>query len=227
MSAAEAGVESTTQTEVREPSGAAVEVILIQGAGAGAHEADALLAASLAEHLGDGFTVDFPLMPDEDEPDDDRWSAAIGAAIDTAAIDTAAIDTAAIDTAAIDPAASPAVLVGHSAGGYLLLKHLAKHPPTQSIAALCIIAAPFPGADPAWTFDDFELPDDLAERLPAGVPVLLYASEDDAIVPFAHLDHYARAIPGAIVRTVTGGHQLGNDLRVVAEDIRAVVVGPA
>ena len=54
-------------------------------------------------------------------------------------------------------------------------------------------------------------------------PVFLYASEDDDTVPFAHRDLYAEAIPGSKVRTASGGHQLGNDLRLVADDLRPLV----
>jgi hypothetical protein len=53
--------------------------------------------------------------------------------------------------------------------------------------------------------------------------VFLYASEDDDTVPFAHRDLYAKAIPGSKVRTASGGHQLGNDLRLVADDLRPLV----
>lgn len=179
-------------------------VILIQGGGDGAFDEDAALAASLREHLGEEYAVDFPRMPNEGDPDPGRW----GAAIDDA----------------IARADEPLVLVGHSAGGYVLVRHLAEHPPSRSIAALCVIAAPFPDADPSWSFEGFDLPDDLAGRLPE-VPIFLYASEDDEIVPFAHRASYAAALPTAVERTTTGGHQLGGDLRVVADDIRSVIAG--
>lgn len=179
-----------------------VGVVFLQGAGAGAHEEDAPLAASLATHLGDGFSVDFPTMP-ENDADGARWHAMVAQAIGRAA--------------------APVVLVGHSAGGYQLLTYLARDRILPPIAAICLIAAPFPGADPGWTFEGFDLPDNLADRMPMDAAVLLYASEDDEVVPFAHRDLYAAALPGAVVRTTTGGHQLGGDLRVVAEDIRRVL----
>ena len=179
-------------------------VILIQGAGEGAHSADALLADSLRRQLGDNATVDFPRMPAEDDPDYELWRPVI--------------------EQAIVRASDPVVLVGHSAGGYMLLKYLAEVTPRA--AAICLIAAPFPGGDPDWTFDGFDLPDDLATRLPTGAPVFLYASEDDEIVPFAHRDLYAAALPGSVTRTTTGGHQLGNDLSAVAEDIRSILEHP-
>ena len=171
------------------------QIVFLQGGGAGAHDEDAALAADLQRRLGDGFRVEFPTMPREGDPDYDRWRPAIAAAVDGAT-----------------------VLVGHSLGGYLLAKYLADARPA-GIAVVCLLAAPFPGGDPDWVFDGFELPDDFAAALPEAV--FLYASEDDEVVPFAHRDRYAAAIPGSVTRTTTGGHQLGNDLSAVADDIRS------
>lgn len=178
-----------------------VGVVFFHGAGTGAYDEDAELAGSLARHLGDDFSIDFPRLP-ENDPEDGPWLEAIAEAIARTS--------------------GPVVLVGHSVGGYLLLKYLAMNRATTSIVAVCVIAAPFPGGGPAWTFDGFDLPDDVDGRLPTGAKVLLYASEDDRTVPFAHRDLYAAAIPRAITRTTSGGHQLGNDLRAVADDIRAL-----
>jgi predicted alpha/beta hydrolase family esterase len=108
------------------------------------------------------------------------------------------------------------IVVAHSAGGYQLLKYLAESgAPVRSIH---LIAVPFPGGDADWTFDGFDLPD--LSRLTA--PVFLYASEDDEVVPFAHRDLWAAAIPSSVTRTTTGGHQLDGDLWVVADDIRSL-----
>ncbi len=178
-----------------------VHVVFFHGAGTGAYDEDAELASSLARHLGNDFSIDFPRLP-ENDPEDGPWLQAIDEAIARTS--------------------GPVVLVGHSVGGYLLLKYLAMNRIMTSIVAICVIAAPFPSGDPAWTFDGFDLPDDVDRLLPADAKVVLYASEDDKTVPFAHRDLYAAAIPRAITRTTSGGHQLGNDLRVVADDIRAL-----
>jgi predicted alpha/beta hydrolase family esterase len=184
-----------------------IDVVFFHGAGEGAFEADSLLADSLARHLGAGYSVTMPRLPADDDSGDSGWLRMIGEAIDAAH--------------------PPVVLVGHSAGGYLLLKALALRAPTAvepgapaAVALVAVIAAPYPGGDPDWTFDGFDLPADLAARLPAEAPVLLYASEDDEVVPFAHRDLYAAALPRAVTRTTTGGHQLGDDLSLVAADIR-------
>ena len=78
-------------------------VVFIQGGGAGAHDEDAALVASLRRELGDGIRVDYPAMPDEGEPD----AADAGVPRSRAAIGEAD------------------VVVGHSIGGYLLLAQLA------------------------------------------------------------------------------------------------------
>ena len=174
-----------------------IDVVLLQGGGDGAHEEDAELAESLRRHLGPGFQVRYPVMPDEGYPDYDRWRPAIAEAVDGAS-----------------------VLVGHSLGGFMLATYLAEARP-PGVEVVCLIAAPFPGGDPDWVFEGFDLPPGFADAMPESV--FLYASEDDAIVPFAHRDIYAAAIPGAVTRTTAGGHQLGGDLRVVSDDIRSAL----
>jgi hypothetical protein len=64
------------------------------------------------------------------------------------------------------------------------------------------------------------LPKDFAAKLPQGTPVFLYHSHDDETVPFSHLALYAKILPKATVREIeSGGHQLNNDLTMVAKDI--------
>lgn len=175
------------------------KVVFVQGAGPGAHAEDPALASSLAEHLGDGYEVAFPELPDEGDPSPESWLPAIAEAI-----------------------ADADGVVGHSLGGYFVLKHLAEERALPPVRAIAILAAPFPGGDADWVFDGFELPPDFGSRLP-GVPTYLYASPDDEVVPYAHRALYASAMPGAVERDTTGGHQLGGDLSLVATDLRAAL----
>lgn len=64
---------------------------------------------------------------------------------------------------------------------------------------------------------------DTGTKFPAGLPVFLYHGRDGEIVPFAHLELYAAAVPQAKVRRLDGrNHQLNDDLAAVARDIESV-----
>ncbi|AOO84031.1 hypothetical protein [Bosea vaviloviae] len=64
---------------------------------------------------------------------------------------------------------------------------------------------------------------DLGARLPPKTPIHLYHGSEDDIAPFAHVDLYEGAIPGAIVHRPNGRyHQLNGDLAEVAAGVRAL-----
>ena len=177
-------------------------VLFIQGGGAGVHdEWDDKLVDSLRRTLGDGHDVRYPRMPDEDDPSAASWSPAIHR-----------------EMAELD---GGAVVVGHSVGGTILIHVLAQPPTAPRLAAVVLIAAPFVGAG-GWPADEFELSSDLGARLPRGLAVHVVHGLDDETVPPAHADLYARAIPQAQLHLLPGrDHQMGDDLREVAELIRA------
>src|SRR5262249_28530211 len=151
--------------------------------------------------------VHYPLMPNEADPTLATWKPALEK------------EFAALRNGAI--------LVGHSVGGAILINVLTQSAPTPNLAAIVLIAAPFIGAD-GWTSEEIAPQSALDKRLPVGVPVFLYHGEDDDIVPVAHVELYARAIPAAHVRRLAGrDHQLNNDLAAVAADIRAFESRPA
>ena len=177
------------------------DLVFIQGGGQGAHAADAPLAASLKQALGDGAHVHYPLMRGEDEPSLEPWVRQIAAEV------------------AGRP--GPVTLVGHSLGGALLLRYLAQQTPPVPVQALVLLAAPaWDGQQ--WAFDELVLPDDLDDRLATIPRLMLYHCQDDEVVPFAHLALHGRRLPSAATCAFArGGHQFGNDLRKVAMDIQA------
>lgn len=176
-------------------------VLFIHGAGEGAYEEDRLLVASLQNALGSAYVVRYPRMPNEESPEYADWKPQI-----------------ALELAALD---GELTLVGHSVGGSVLLKYLSEERVEQPIAGLFLLAAPYWGADEFWKWDEVRLPEDVAAKLASIRRISLYHSRDDDIVPFAHLALYAARLPQATIREVDGrGHQLGNDLADVAEDIR-------
>lgn len=162
-------------------------VLFIQGGGTGAHDEDGPLVASLQATLGRAYHVIYPSMPNEADPQYPAWKAQL-----------------AQELAALE---GTVILVGHSAGGAVLLRYLAEEPVDQPLGGIFIIAAPYWGAE-EWH-----------ATLPTGVPLYLYHSRDDAIVPFAHLAQWAQKLGPAVTREVQGGHQLNNDLAAVAQDI--------
>ena len=177
------------------------QVLFIQGGGEGTHDAwDNKLVDSLGQALGPGYALRYPRMPNEADPGYAAWCPAI--------------------EAALGALGQGDILVGHSIGGTILVHVLAERAPAIALGGLFLIAAPFIG-EGGWTSEAFEPRADLAARLPAGLPIFLYHGRDDEIVPLAHVDLYAKAIPGSRVRHLGGrDHQLGNDLAVVADDIR-------
>jgi hypothetical protein len=175
------------------------EVLFVHGAGGEAFEADMALVRSLREALGPDFGVEYPEMPDADAPEFGTWSARISHALSS-----------------LD---SGVILVGHSLGGSILLKHLSEERVEKPVAGVFLIATPYWGTA-GWEVAEFELREDFPATLPEDVPIFLYHSRDDEEVPFEHLALYAGRLPRATVREVEGrDHQFNGDLSDVAEDM--------
>jgi uncharacterized protein len=177
-------------------------VLFIHGAGEGACAEDRLLADSLQTALGAAYEVQCPQMPREDSPEYEAWKAFI--------------------ERRLADLNREVILVGHSFGASVLLKLLCDSQPAHPIAGLFLIATPFWRKGGDWDYDAVTLPPDAAMRLGKIAPMFFYHSHDDEIVPFAHLASYAAKLPHATIRELDGrGHQLGNDLIEIADDIKA------
>ncbi|MFS8055491.1 alpha/beta hydrolase [Rhizobium sp. BR 317] len=181
----------------------AKQVLFVQGAGEGAHARwDSKLVACLERELGETYAVRYPQMPGEDDPHYSAWRAAL--------------------IREFGSLEDGVLLVGHSIGGTILLHVLAEHPPKAGLGGLFIIAAPFIG-EGGWPSDDIDGRKDFSERLPPSVPIYFYHGADDDVVPTAHVQLYAKAIPHAVIRVFDHrDHQLNNDMSDVARDIRSM-----
>jgi uncharacterized protein len=177
-------------------------ILFLQGgAGEEDYAADAKLVASLQQVLGENYTVHYPLLPEEATPDFGRRQ------------------QIAKEIAAIN---GEIILIGHSLGASMLLNYLTENEVKKKIAGIFLISTPFWSGDEDWK-KPFKLQEDFAERLPKNVPIFLYHCKDDEEAPFTHLDLYAQKLPQAKVREIAkGGHQLGNDLTIVAKDIESL-----
>jgi len=179
------------------------QLLFVQGGGAGVHnEWDSRLVESLRRALGPDYEVRYPRMPDEGDPDFAAWSA------------TLRNELARMDDGAI--------VVGHSVGGTILIDTLSEQPPSLTLGAVFLVAAPFLG-EGGWPSDDGRSQRDIGPKLPSGVPVHLYHGLADTDVPPSHAELYARAIPHAHLYCLPGrDHQLNNDLREIAAAIQAI-----
>jgi predicted alpha/beta hydrolase family esterase len=175
-------------------------VLFVQGGGKGAHSEDAPLANSLQRALGPRYDLHFPRMPAEADPNVASWKKEI--------------------SSELSRISGKVFLVAHSIGGSILLRYLSEEKVEKPIAGLFLLAAPSWDED-RWNFDDLKLRPDIAEKLVLIPRLFFYHCRDDDVVPFAHLALHGARIPQAIMRAVdSGGHQFGNDLTAVADDIR-------
>ncbi|WP_207429430.1 alpha/beta fold hydrolase [Pedobacter sp. SYSU D00535] len=177
-------------------------LIFIHGAGDEGYEADAELVASLRQTLGEEYEVRYPKLTTDESRSDFGWPEQI--------------------QTQLDAMEEEFVLVGHSLGASFILKCLSERTIKKAIRGVFLIAAPFWAGEEDWK-QGLKLQEGFASRLPVNVPVFLYHSRDDEEVPFSHLETYAQKLPHATVREVEkGGHQLNNDLSLIAADIKSL-----
>jgi hypothetical protein len=176
--------------------------VFIHGAGHEGFEEDRKLATNLRDVLGAAYDVRYPEIPDADSPEYAAWKERI-----------------ARELAALD---GEVILIGHSLGGSILLKYLSEENTGRPVAGLFLIAAPYWGAED-WEVSEYALQDDFASKLPIELPVFLYHSRDDEVVPLAHLELYTERLDQATARAFDGrGHQFNDDMSEVARDIKGL-----
>lgn len=117
----------------------------------------------------------------------------------------------------------PAILIGHSLGGFFLAKYLTENLAPFPIKALYLVASPFKSdnfddedcAD--FEFDPTKLP--FLEKQVASITII--HSKDDTIVPVAHGDMFHVALPHAHYMLFEDrGHFLDADFPEIIRDIQ-------
>jgi pimeloyl-ACP methyl ester carboxylesterase len=178
------------------------QVLFIQGGGGEEdYAADAKLVASLQEVLGEAYLIHYPLLNNEPAQDFGRKKQI---------------------EKEISSIKGEIILVAHSLGALMLLKYLSESQVQKKIAGIFLISTPFWSGDEDWK-QGLKLQENFADKLPKEVPVFLYHCLDDEEVPFDHLRLYAYNLSQATVREIaSGGHQLNNDLSLVAKDIKSL-----
>ncbi|PYZ94953.1 hypothetical protein CR194_05400 [Salipaludibacillus keqinensis] len=149
------------------------------------------LKVCLQKNLGEEYALLAPKMPDPENPTYALWKAQLEK-----------------ELASFE---DEIILIGHSLGGSVLLKYLSEGPCEQPISALFMIASPYWGVDDDWRKEDFRLQDDFAAKLPHIPQIFLYHSQNEDIVPFAHVEHYKEKLPLAKIRIIDGAEHLFDD----------------
>jgi hypothetical protein len=112
-----------------------------------------------------------------------------------------------------------AIVVAHSVGASAILKLLAEGLDPK-LRHLFLLAPPYNGADGEWGAHDFALPADFARHLPKDLPVTLWHSRDDEIIPVASAERYRQKLsPGEVILLDGYGHQFEGPLAFLADAI--------
>jgi serine hydrolase len=175
-------------------------ILFIQGGGKAGYKTDAKLAASLQQTLGKTHNVHYPQMKTDEALQDFGWSKQIGKEI-----------------SAIK---SEVILVRHSLGASMLIKYLSENEIRKKISGIFLISTPYWSGEENWV-QGLKLHKDFEEKLPQNVPIFFYHCKDDEEIPIEHLDIYRQKLSSATFHEIrSGGHQINDDLTIVAKDIK-------
>lgn len=176
------------------------QLLFVQGGGKDTHDSwDDKLVASLRRALGPAYTIRYPRMPAEDDPDPAAWKRTVAREL--------------------SKLRDGVFLVGHSIGAAILMDYLADGTLERRLAGVFLIATPFIG-DGGWPSEDLRPTRQVARALHDGAPLFFYRGGEDETVPVSHLEMLAAAFPDATIRRLEGrNHQLNDDLSEVARDI--------
>lgn len=178
------------------------KILFIQGGGIGGYEADKKLVNSLQNALGNEYIIHYPEITSTDSEPDFGWIRQIEDKISDRETDF--------------------ILVGHSFGASMILKYLCENPSDPKLKGIFLIASPFWSGNEDWK-QGLKLKENFADLLPKNLPLFFYHCKDDEEISFSQFNIYKEKIKKAIFREIeNGGHQLNNDLSIVAKDIRQI-----
>jgi uncharacterized protein len=170
----------------------------------GPGEGSSALADRLRKELGGEYELVSPEMPDSaTDPHYEAWRDRLGEELD-----------------ALD---GKVIVFGHSLGGSVALKYCAERGFDERVAGLISAATPMWGTGADWE-REWALPEGWPEEGPGLPPTTLFHSRDDEVIPFAHLDLYAKRLPDAAIHPLDGyGHLYDRgDLTEIVDAVRSL-----
>jgi len=178
------------------------QVLFIQGGGDDGYKADANLVTSLQKMLGSNYKLNYPRLQTDNTVTDFGWPKQIGQEI--------------------GKLRDKGILVAHSLGASLLLKYLTENVIVKKIAGIFLLSTPFWSGDEEWK-QGLKLRQNFEKAFPKDSRIFFYQCRDDEEVPFDHFAIYQDKLPRASFREIErGGHQLGDSLALVADDIKGL-----
>ena len=158
----------------------------------------------LQENLGENFVVYTPQMPNKQNAEYREWKILFEKVLNL-----------------LD---ENIILIGHSMGGIFLAKYLSENEIRRSVKKTFLLAAPF--SDDGMEHESlcsFLREGDLSKFEEQAGEVYLYHSEDDLVVPFDHVQKYAKELPKAVVRGFKDkGHFKQEEIMELVEDVREI-----
>ena len=177
----------------------ATSVLVIQGAGRGAHDADRAIADELQLALGGDFRVSFPHLPGEADPEPDAWRQAITQLAQDRKAD---------------------VIVAHSVGAALVADMLAEGAALPGARAAALLAPPYVGSG-GWDFGGYHFDAHRAHPPTLQLALSFYFGASDRTVPLDHAVLFKKVFPHASFTRLAGcDHQFAGHLPAVARGIR-------
>lgn len=179
-------------------------LVFVHGGGDGAYRYDQRIVERLQALLGPDRPLDFPFIRGLEALEFPAIASELGAVL-----------------RALPPGA---IVIGHSLGGSAVLKLLVEGLDPK-LSHLFLLATPYEGADGEWGDSAFGIAADFAKRLPRGLPITIYHSDDDDMIPAASAEQYRQKLPGATVIVLHGyGHQFTGPLDFLSDAIRGAAM---
>ena len=178
-------------------------ILLLPGAGLSTVHQEKILADTLKAALGEEFSIICPKMPDADNPSYENWVNVLIEHLKTTR--------------------GKIILVGHSLGGSVILKHFSMAPVPSCIIGMVLLGVPF-WKYQDWDVSEFVIADKFLPNFARLDNIYFYYSKDDEVIPFDHYGYYQELMPQSHKRLLSNvDHSYHNAIPNIIEDIQALV----
>lgn len=176
------------------------QILFIQGAGNVTTQEEQVIVDGLKHKLGDEFTIILPPIKDADNPTYLNWETAL--------------------TTNLNDLSGNVILLGHSFGASVILKHFSKVPVPGKIIGMLLFGVPY-WKDQNWDISDYAIEDEYLDNLAKLDNIYFYHSVDDEVIPNNQFKSYRKLIPNAHWRVLSGiDHSFHGAIPDIIEDIQ-------